>query len=629
MAGKLSKIKKEEALIRKMYDQVYSSGARKIGMMVRNLALKEENIGQNCILYKKDMERALISAGVTPKSNILDLCCGDGMVAFFLAKRFNCRITGVDISRVGIEVAKSGNRLRGAGKKCSFRLGYAQNLPFSDNSFDIIYSFDSFIHIYDKERVIKECYRVLKPGGRLVFFDWIDARGVPKSIQSCGSLWGYIYVSSRNYYEKCLKKTGFDIIGIDDNGRNFIKIIRDWANTNLSLRNFFIRKCGREYFNRVKQRWVLAKNLSGSKRLGQLLFIARKPFESNLPGSLKKRCFKKVLEFMSGYCGLWVLFLGIKSGILEVFANSSGNIQEEELIKVMGTEKRYIISWLRAAYSFGILDFNAEKGWCVSKGFKTVIFDHSDSKYIADRVKMYTQLGEIYKLFPDCMHSKIKIPLHKQPFSIIRSMAEVSRSDFQKIQKYVVNQNAGLKSCLEKGGDILDIGSGLGYGAMHFSYLYPKAKVTAVEIDARAARESRRNIHDSGLDNNIQVKNADILKTKLAKKFDFIYMNLALHEVCERYKDKVSFIRKCHKLLKENGFLLVSELPFSSDIKDHRSIFTQMLTGVQVFEAVLGDSLTTIAEFKSLLRSGGFKNCKVVKQPDPTRVFFLCRKKYL
>jgi ubiquinone/menaquinone biosynthesis C-methylase UbiE len=74
--------------------------------------------------------------------------------------------TGIDINP---EFAEAGRRFAASRglHDIRFYTGYGENLPYADNSFDFIFSYDVFEHVQDVEQVMKECLRVLRPGGRL------------------------------------------------------------------------------------------------------------------------------------------------------------------------------------------------------------------------------------------------------------------------------------------------------------------------------------------------------------------------------------------------------------------------------------------------------------------------------
>ena len=129
---------------------------------------------------KKDRRQAQIDlieeilnwAGVSQPSNILDVGCGIGGSSLYLAEKFNANATGITLSPV--QAARATERAKEANlsTRCSFQVADAQAMPFADNSFDLVWSLESGEHMPDKSQFLRECYRVLKPGGKLIMVTW-------------------------------------------------------------------------------------------------------------------------------------------------------------------------------------------------------------------------------------------------------------------------------------------------------------------------------------------------------------------------------------------------------------------------------------------------------------------------
>jgi len=96
---------------------------------------------------------------------ILDVGCGTGIFSLELA-RLGVAVTGIDISEAMMDVAR--RKTEDAGANIEFIKADAMQLPFTANSFDKIVSVSALEFTPDLKAVLEECYRVLKPGGRLV-----------------------------------------------------------------------------------------------------------------------------------------------------------------------------------------------------------------------------------------------------------------------------------------------------------------------------------------------------------------------------------------------------------------------------------------------------------------------------
>jgi SAM-dependent methyltransferase len=107
----------------------------------------------------------LDAAGVEPRTTVLDLCCGPGLLAGAAAAR-GAMATGLDFSPAMLDLA------RAAHPAVHFAEGDAEAMPFADASFDAVVSSFGIHHVPRPQRALGEALRVLRPGGRLAVTTW-------------------------------------------------------------------------------------------------------------------------------------------------------------------------------------------------------------------------------------------------------------------------------------------------------------------------------------------------------------------------------------------------------------------------------------------------------------------------
>ena len=124
------------------------------------------------------------AVSLTPQTSVLDLGCGYGATARFLAANYGCRVTGTNISEKELELAQARSREAGLDELLTFEYGDFHRLPYPDDSYDVVWSQEAFLHAADKNAVLSECRRVLKPNGALIFTDILVRRDTPDAVRA-------------------------------------------------------------------------------------------------------------------------------------------------------------------------------------------------------------------------------------------------------------------------------------------------------------------------------------------------------------------------------------------------------------------------------------------------------------
>jgi SAM-dependent methyltransferase len=111
------------------------------------------------------------AAGLDPSSRVLDLGCGIGGPARYLASTFGCKVTGVDLSPEFIDAAIYLTERCGLSDRVSFQAGNALHLPFEDAAFDVVFLQHVAMNIEDRTGLYREMCRILAPVGRFAIYD--------------------------------------------------------------------------------------------------------------------------------------------------------------------------------------------------------------------------------------------------------------------------------------------------------------------------------------------------------------------------------------------------------------------------------------------------------------------------
>ena len=116
--------------------------------------------------FERANETLVRGCDLGPKRRVLDSGCGAGETAIRLADRYGVRVTGLTNCKPHVAAAAERAAERGVGHLVDFQHGDFMDLPFPDESFDVVLNQESFCYAPDKLAYLKGVFRILKPGGR-------------------------------------------------------------------------------------------------------------------------------------------------------------------------------------------------------------------------------------------------------------------------------------------------------------------------------------------------------------------------------------------------------------------------------------------------------------------------------
>jgi SAM-dependent methyltransferase len=122
-----------------------------------------EFVGQESFMTAGEIRALAVQAGIGPGVRVLDLCCGIGGPGRFLTRELGCDYLGMDFSASAIAIARQQAR----DLPCRFALAHVPPVPAGP--FDVVLLLEAMLALEDKEALVPEIAKALRPGGRLVF----------------------------------------------------------------------------------------------------------------------------------------------------------------------------------------------------------------------------------------------------------------------------------------------------------------------------------------------------------------------------------------------------------------------------------------------------------------------------
>jgi phosphoethanolamine N-methyltransferase len=191
-----------------------------------------------------------------PGLHVLDIGSGIGGAAFYMAKEYGARVTGIDLSQENIDIATEYLEQQNL-PDVEFRHGSILALDREAGTFDVIWSRDTFLHIAQKPELFHRLYRWLTPGGQLLITDYARNRGSPSTAFKT-------YVQRSGYslldlctYGRYLAEAGFRNIVIEDRTEQFLNLLAREKDRILSNSAAFLKDFDRVDMDYLVERWMM------------------------------------------------------------------------------------------------------------------------------------------------------------------------------------------------------------------------------------------------------------------------------------------------------------------------------------------------------------------------------------
>ena len=221
-------------------------------------------------------EKAGIGAGMRG----IDLCCCNGAGMRFLVRFRNVeRMHGVDATEKVVERGRLHCREQGLADKISFTLADVCESGLPSGSADFVWGEDAWCYVVDKEKLISEAVRMVKPGGIIAFTDWIE--GSPEMTEEEAERYlafmKFPSVQDLNGYCDLLKANGCQIIVAQDTGRfaPYVDLYLNMLNMQLTYDALKIIGFDTALMGKLAEEMKFMQQLAHAGKIAQGLFVAR------------------------------------------------------------------------------------------------------------------------------------------------------------------------------------------------------------------------------------------------------------------------------------------------------------------------------------------------------------------
>jgi SAM-dependent methyltransferase len=219
---------------------------------------------------------------------VLNVGCGIGVGPAYIARTYPCRVVGVDISEQMIAWSRQRAREEKVDDRAKFQVADVQDLPFESNRFDAVLVESVLAFVEDRQRALRECIRVLKPGGYVGLNEaiWLTPPP-PEMVRRTRAIVGPLDVPLKETWEAIWAGSGLEerVLSCHSvEGRSEIRDRIQWVGWRWALRGFY--RLARLYLSSPAARQSIKDQMSTPLKVieyfGFMLLTGRKAASATL-----------------------------------------------------------------------------------------------------------------------------------------------------------------------------------------------------------------------------------------------------------------------------------------------------------------------------------------------------------
>jgi ubiquinone/menaquinone biosynthesis C-methylase UbiE len=263
-----------------LYDNAYANYDAEVYRQIR-VETYGEDLGQTSWVTTEESQEIPRALHLTPGSCVLEIGCGSGRYALQVAATVGCRVVGLDTNAPGIQTASQLAAARNMASQVRFEIcDAAKKLPFSDWTFDAAFANDVLCHIPGRPGVLRELFRVLKPGGRMLFSDALVIGGLISQweIATRSSIGFYIF-SPPGENERLIREAGFRLERASDTSEQAALIAKRWQDAREKRKEALLAVESAANYEGLQQFLSTVRALTSERRLLRYVYVAEKPSE--------------------------------------------------------------------------------------------------------------------------------------------------------------------------------------------------------------------------------------------------------------------------------------------------------------------------------------------------------------
>ena len=236
------------------------------------------DIGQNSWTTVEEYARVMPWLEVASGGRVLEVASGSGGPAIHLARLLDCQVTGIDRDAGGVATATQMASRCGESHRVRFEVADAEaRLPFGANAFDGLVCIDALNHLRDRRGVLKEWWRVLRPGRRALFTDPVVVTGpvTGEELSTRSSIGPFLFLPP-GVNERLIDEAGFGLVRQEDVSEAAATIAGRWHDARQRRRDALIVREGESRYAGLQRFFAMVRDLARERRLSRWLYLVEK-----------------------------------------------------------------------------------------------------------------------------------------------------------------------------------------------------------------------------------------------------------------------------------------------------------------------------------------------------------------
>lgn len=325
------------------------------------------------------------------------------------------------------------------------------------------------------------------------------------------------------------------------------------------------------------------------------------PVPAPPPASSPQEQAAVLLNHVAGYIGHRTIAIGLRSGIIAALAESASSA--EDLAGRLGYDCFYVSVWCRSALAAGVLQ-RAGDGYELAPHTATLLLEVEGPGFVGGLFPLVQQ-PEMFDRFEQRLGSGERTWWNETSPEWIAGVAATGRPFYTRLVPDGLARVPGLADRLRAGCRVADTASGSGLGLLALAVHYPDCHLVGIDGDAHSLGAASEALERAGVEDRVSMICSPLEEMRLDEPVSLVINNISMHEC----RDIDAVTQRVRDMLEPGGWFVISDFPFPDDDDDEtlRSVPGRIMSGIQFFEAQIGDQLLSRTTYDDLLTRHGFE----------------------